>query len=262
VIFPGTGNGQSAPIFNDIGNCKLAKITWVTPDGRWSDHPHDLSMQDKGYPALGPSWVADIVDAIGQSGVNSGGKCDYWNREPTAIFITWDDWGGYFDHVPPPAVYRVKQLGDTCRAPNQWGCGYVYGFRVPLLVVSPYTKPGTVSGPLNPIVPFPPPYPPPPQWTHDFGSILAFTEQNFYPVGSESIAPLPYSYADTNTLDTQYMGQTVVPLWEFFNSSTVLPFTQISAPYPASFFQNYFNTAKADGTYPKPTPADDDGDED
>jgi phospholipase C len=261
VRFPGKGNGESAPIFNDIENCELPKITWVTPDGRWSDHPGDLTATDKGYPALGPSWVADIVDAIGQSATNSGGKCDYWNVEPTAIFITWDDWGGFFDHVPPPKVYRVKELEETCSAPNHWGCGYVYGFRVPLLVVSPYTKAGTVSGPLNPKAPFPPKYPPPLQWVHDFGSILAFTEQNFYPVDSQSIAPSPYTYADANSLDTHYMGQTVVPLWEFFNSSTLLPFTPISAPHPASFFENYYNTKTADGTYAKPTPADDDGDE-
>jgi phospholipase C len=269
VKFPGTMNGQSAPIFNDIQNCDLPKITWVTPDGRWSDHPKDLKKTDKGYPALGPSWVADIIDAIGQSSVNSGGECDYWNTEPTAIFVTWDDWGGFFDHVPPPYVARGTIASCITPNGNNWGCGYTYGFRVPLLVVSPYTKAATVSGPLTPGAPFPPPYSGPytahpypnPCWIHDFGSILEFTEQNFYPAGSTFIAPSPFTYADANSFDSVCNGQAVVPLWEFFNSSTILPFTTIPAPHPASFFQNYFNTTNADGTYPKPLGADDDGDE-
>jgi phospholipase C len=262
VVFPGTTNGTYAPIFNDIATCNLSKITWVTPDGVWSDHPGDLGQKKMGYPGLGPSWVADIVDAIGQSSINSAGACDYWSVEPTAIFIVWDDWGGFYDHVPPPFVARGTDTSCVNHNGSSWGCGYVYGFRVPFLVVSPYTKAGTVSGPLAAAAKFPPPYPPPPQWTHDFGSILNFTEQNFYPPSSRQIAPAPYSYADGNTFDTTYMGQTVVPLWEFFNSSTILPFTTISAPHPATYFENYYNTTNADGTINTPLGADDDGDDD
>ena len=261
VIFPGTGMGESAPILTDIANCKLAQISWVTPDEVWSDHPDFLPSGDRGYPGLGPSWVADIVDAIGQSKINSGGKCDYWKASPTAIFVVWDDWGGFYDHVPPPAVYRGRVSPPSCTAPNAWGCGYVYGFRVPLLVVSPYTPAATVSGPLSPGSPFPPPYPPNPCWTHDFGSILAFTEQNFYPAGSTEIAPSPYTYADGNTLDTVCNGNTAVPMWEFF-TGPFRAFTAISAPHPASYFENYYNTAGSDGTYPKPTGPDNDGDRD
>jgi phospholipase C len=77
--------------------------------------------------------VASIVNAIGNS--------DYWNH--TAIIITWDDWGGWYDHVPPPAIY------------NQ----YEYGLRVPLIVVSPYAKPAYIS-----------------HVTHDFASIVKFIE--------------------------------------------------------------------------------------
>lgn len=257
VIFPTTQKGQSAPILTDIQNCKLPKITWVTPDEAWSDHPGDDPM---GVAGLGPSWVADIVNAIGQSGTNSAGKCDYWQASPTAIFITWDDWGGFYDHVLPPAVYRGTGTPPnfTCTAPNAWGCGYVYGFRVPLLVVSPYTKAPTVSGPIST---WPPTYPPNPCWTHDFGSILAFTEQNFYPAGSRQIAPPGYSYADSNTLDASCNGSAVVPLWEFFNLATIRMFTPITAPYSASYFENYYNTLRADGTLPVPT-GPDGGDDD
>ena len=83
---------------------------------------------------LGPSWVASIVNAVGNS--------PYWAN--TAIFITWDDWGGWYDHVPPSSIYN----------------SYEYGFRVPLVVVSQYAKRGYIS-----------------HVDHDFGSILKFIEE-------------------------------------------------------------------------------------
>jgi phospholipase C len=113
-------------IFTDIKNNKLPAVSWVIPNWGESDHA-------QGNKGLGPSWVASIVNAIGQS--------PYWSS--TAIFITWDDWGGWYDHVAPT-------IFDS----------YEYGFRVPLIVVSPYAKPGYVS-----------------KVTHDFGSILKFTEK-------------------------------------------------------------------------------------
>jgi hypothetical protein len=68
----------------------------------------------------------------------------YWNTEPTAVIVVWDDWGGWFDHVKPWAYYRGTSTScPTSDAPNGWGCGYVSGFRVPLLVVSPYTGTGS-----------------------------------------------------------------------------------------------------------------------
>jgi len=126
-----------APILTDISNGQLAAVSWVIPAGQNSDHAGDASRTG------GPSWVASIVNAIGAS--------PYWSS--TAILITWDDWGGWFDHVPPPSL------------PNDgtgWGTGYVYGFRVPLIVVSPYAKAGYIS-----------------HVNHDFGSILNFVEQVF-----------------------------------------------------------------------------------
>jgi len=240
VSFAESGLMKSAPIFSDIQKCQLAAISWVTPDEAWSDHPgpHDKS--------LGPSWVADIVNAIGNSGLNSHGQCDYWEADPTAIFILWDDWGGFYDHVPPPVTYLGSKVDGKweCSAPNGWGCGYVYGFRVPLLVVSRHTPPGTVSGAIvdNPI------YPPPREWTHDFGSILAFVEHNFE---LPPIAPSGYTYADVNSLDRVYQGKEVIPLWEFF-LGTGRKFTQIPAPHSAEFFMNYYATPQADGTLPMP----------
>ncbi len=69
----------------------------MTPDLAYSDHPHG-----GGYdPKLGEEWVASIVNAVVENS-------SYWGQ--TAIIVTWDDWGGFYDHVPPP-------IGD----PNGWG---------------------------------------------------------------------------------------------------------------------------------------------
>ena len=116
-------------ILNDISTNSLAAVSWVTPDGMHSDHP---GLNNSG----GPSWVAAIVNAIGQS--------SYWDS--TTIIVTWDDWGGWYDHVTP---HRRNN--------------YNLGFRVPLLLISPYVvKPGYVS-----------------HVKHEFGSILHFTEETF-----------------------------------------------------------------------------------
>jgi phospholipase C len=242
VIIEKNRNLSSAPILKDIHDCQLAAISWVTPDEAWSDHPGDDAK------SLGPSYVADVVDAIGNSGANSGGKCDYWKADPTAIFITWDDWGGFYDHVPPPITYLATHtpLCTTLDAPNGWGCGYVYGFRVPLLVVSEYTPPNTVSGAIS----GPPTYPPPKEWTHDFGSILAFAENNFQ---LPPIAPSGYTYADQNSLDTN--GGAYVPLWEFFLANPARGFTNIAptaSTFDANYFMNYYITPQNDGTLPTP----------
>jgi phospholipase C len=90
--------------------------------------------------------VASIVNAIGGSS-NCDNNTGYWGN--TAILITWDDWGGWYDHEPPRIL------------PAPQG-GYQYGFRVPLLVVSAYTPAGYIDNAR-----------------HDFGSILRFIEHNF-----------------------------------------------------------------------------------
>jgi phospholipase C len=286
-IPPTQSNATGAPILTDIQKCDLQQISWVTPDEVWSDHPGEDPAN------LGPSWVAVILNAIGQSAnpgnsVNptTGKNCDYWGNnpndtvntsvEPTAVFVVWDDWGGFYDHVPPPAdnIGTAATSGFTCTNSQggDWGCGYTYGFRVPLLVASEYTIPGTVSGALSSnTLPTLVQYKNlPAQWTHDFGSLLKFTEENFFPAGTK-IAPSTFTYADSNTFDTSYNGQTVVPLWEFFTSTTKQSYTAITPainpatgmPYTASFFETYYETSDAvTGVKHKPTGPDNDGDED
>jgi phospholipase C len=115
-------------VLSDIANNRLANVSWVIPSGTWSDHAGSHSVK-------GPAWVAAVVNAIGQS--------SYW--KDSVIFVLWDDWGGWYDHVKPP-LYNHYELG----------------FRVPLIVISPYAKHGYVS-----------------KVQHEFGSILAFTEEAF-----------------------------------------------------------------------------------
>jgi phospholipase C len=116
-------------VLTDIANSQLAQVTWVIPSGQASDHAESND-------GSGPSWVASVVNALGNS--------PYWSN--TAIIITWDDWGGWYDHVPPPSIANA----------------YEYGFRVPLIIVSPYAKRAYVS-----------------HVTHDFGSVLKFIEEVF-----------------------------------------------------------------------------------
>src|SRR5258706_14547908 len=89
-----------AHVLTDIGNCNLHQVTWVVPSGRNSDH----ALTNTGG---GPSWVASIVNALGNSWTTSNHKCDYWgnnSNDATAILIVWDDWGGWYDHRPPVKV--------------------------------------------------------------------------------------------------------------------------------------------------------------
>ena len=136
-----------ADVLTDTGACKLRNVIWVIPAGQNSDHP--------GLPGNtgGPSWVSSIVNKIGKSTCKDtvdGKTLTYW--QDTAIFITWDDWGGFYDHEPP-TLLSVPQEGQG---------DYQYGFRVPLVVISAYTPQGYVNN-----------------RRHDFGSILRFIEHNF-----------------------------------------------------------------------------------
>jgi phospholipase C len=118
----------SSQVLTDVVRGNLANVVWVIPDAKASDH---AALTD----GSGPSWVASIVNAVGNS--------KYWNH--TAIFVTWDDWGGWYDHVKPPRHNS-----------------YELSFRVPLIVISPYARGHYVS-----------------HREHEFGSILKFTEKAF-----------------------------------------------------------------------------------
>jgi phospholipase C len=130
---------KPSQVLTDISNCKLAGVSWVTPSGKNSDHANSNT-------GGGPAWVASIVNAIGNNKKCKDGEV-YWNN--TAILVTWDDWGGWYDHEPPTILAGAQ--GD-----------FQYGFRVPFLFVSAYTQAATISNDRL-----------------DFGSILRFVEHNF-----------------------------------------------------------------------------------
>ncbi len=99
-------------VLTDISRDTLPAVSWVVPDFQNSDHPG-------GNSDSGPSWVAQVVDAIGESPA--------WKS--TAIIVVWDDWGGWYDHVAPPGRRLYGGLG----------------FRVPMIAIAPYAKAGYVS---------------------------------------------------------------------------------------------------------------------
>jgi phospholipase C len=108
----------------DITAGHLPPVTWVTPAFWLSDHP-DASL------CYGENWTTEVVNAIMNGPM--------W--KDTAVFISWDDWGGFYDHVAPP-----KGLG----------------FRVPVMTISPYAKRGYID-----------------KTQGDFSSILRFIEHNW-----------------------------------------------------------------------------------
>jgi phospholipase C len=89
-----------------------------------------------GNVTTGMQWTVDQVNAIVKGGL--------WPK--TAVFITWDDWGGWYDHVDPPSVETWKLATPQ---PSYKGTQFRYGSRVPCLVLGAYTKSGYVSKMLH-----------------------------------------------------------------------------------------------------------------
>jgi len=114
----------------------LPAVSWVVPNGNVSEHP-------PGLVSAGQSYTASLIDAV-MSGPD-------WSS--TAIFLAWDDWGGFYDHVVPPTVD-----------------GNGYGLRVPGLVISPYARQGYVD-----------------HQTLSFDAYLKFIEDDF--LGGQRIDP-------------------------------------------------------------------------
>jgi phospholipase C len=96
---------------HEKSSCGLPNVSWIDPNEKVSEHPSALV-------SAGQSYVTTLIDTIMRS------PC--WGS--TAIFLSWDDWGGFYDHVVPP---QVDQNG--------------YGLRVPGLVISPYAKAGYID---------------------------------------------------------------------------------------------------------------------
>jgi phospholipase C len=106
------GNIQTVDkFFSAAADGTLPAVSWIVPEGKVSEHP----------PAsigVGQSYVTSLINAIMQG--------PDWKT--TAIFLSWDDWGGFYDHVVPPTVDKNG-----------------YGLRVPGLVISPFARKGFID---------------------------------------------------------------------------------------------------------------------
>jgi phospholipase C len=122
-------NVRGAQFDTDAANGTLPAVSWLYAPGPLGEHPGPAG----GQPNVGPGsqWTAARISAVAKSAL--------WAK--TVVFITWDDWGGWYDHVPPPNVLQWKTAGP----PGYQGSQYRYGNRVPCLVVSPYAKVGINS---------------------------------------------------------------------------------------------------------------------
>jgi phospholipase C len=114
--------------FNDLKGGSLPEVSWIIPNIPDSEHP-PYSLEQ------GMWHVTEVINALMRS--------RYWND--SVIFLTWDDYGGFYDHVTTPEV-------------DAFG----YGPRVPMIVISPYSKPGFIA-----------------HSTYDFTSVLKFIEERW-----------------------------------------------------------------------------------
>lgn len=111
---------------------KLPNVSWVyapSSPQELSEHPPYGKNAGQQTVKLGSQWTADRVNSLGQSVL--------WGK--MAIFVTWDDWGGWYDHVDPPENETWKG-GGPAHGPAYTGTQFSYGTRVGCLVVSPYAR--------------------------------------------------------------------------------------------------------------------------
>lgn len=165
-------------VITDAAKGQLPAVAWVIPRLAWSDHPSQTS--DKG-----PSWVAAIVNAIGTG--------PEWGS--TAIVIVWSEWGGWFDARPPYFPRYLKGSG--------------LGFRVPMIIISPYAKKNRTS-----------------HTDYQFGSILKFVESTFDLPGLSSLG-YGYVFSDRRS-------KSIADAFDF--SQKPRRFVPIPAKYPPTDF--------------------------
>jgi phospholipase C len=161
----------------------LPAVSWVIPSQAVSEHPPGA------LPALGQAYVTNLINTL-----MSGPEWD-----STAIFLAWDDWGGFYDHVAPPAVD-----------------GLGYGLRVPGLVISPYAKAGYVD-----------------HQTLSFDAYLKFIEDDF--LGGQRLDPRTDGRSDPRPTVRENAAQLGDLVSDFdFTQPPRPPILLPSWPYPSA----------------------------
>jgi phospholipase C len=120
----------------DVKHHRMPQVSWINPEASYNEHPGGgISV------CAGENWTVEYLNALQQS--------PYWKN--TAVIIVWDDFGGFYDHVPPPH-YDIMGTGP----------------RTPALIISPWTRAG--DNPLGGSID---------HHTYEFSSVLRFIEDIF-----------------------------------------------------------------------------------
>jgi phospholipase C len=177
------GNIQSLRAFYEAAQAgTLPAVSWVDPNQRVSEHP-------PGRVSAGQTYVTGVINAIMRS--------PDWPS--TAIFLSWDDWGGFYDHVVPP---QVDENG--------------YGLRVPGMLISPYARPGFID-----------------HQTLSHDAYLKFIEDDF--LGGERIDPATDGRPDLRPDVRESQPALGDPAAEFdFTQPPIPPFILPVHPAPSS----------------------------
>jgi phospholipase C len=135
-----------AQFFSDAAAGKLPQFTFLDPNYSTTSEENPQDIQ------VGEQYVSRVVHALT--------RAPTWKH--TALFLTYDEHGGYFDHVPPPRAIKPDSIRPLTKPGDAPGGYDRYGFRVPLIVVSPWAKPRYIS-----------------RMTQDLTSITAFIERKW-----------------------------------------------------------------------------------
>ncbi|HLH99450.1 MAG TPA: alkaline phosphatase family protein, partial [Acidimicrobiales bacterium] len=170
--------------YEDCRAGRLPAVSLITPDTSF------ISEGEYQDDQLGEAFTATVFEAL------AGGP--QWSR--AMLVVVWDEGGGFYDHVPPPSAVPPDDVPPDIHVPPDKAGGFDrYGFRVPCLVASPYSKPGHVSSVV-----------------YDHTSILATIEDRF------GLAPLTRRDAAAE------------PLWDFLDLTGPPAFRQVpELPRPA-----------------------------
>ncbi len=198
--------------FRDAANGTLPAVSWIAPNSHVSEHPPNLVSD-------GQAWVTSLINAAMQG--------PEWGS--TAIFLAWDDWGGFYDHEPPP---NVDGLG--------------YGFRVPALVISPWAKQGYIDHQIL-----------------SFDAYLKFIEDDF--INSQRLDPATDGRPDPRPSvreDAPILGDLVndfdfsptSPGWNAARRTLILPLYPVGRPAtgpsdPTAYFDNEETDFDYEGDY-------------